>query len=116
MSKLDEYAADMATVTAPEYQTWKPEENDLIVGKFVEILDRTTDFGDGKLLQIENDDGITGIWCNGVLLGQLSARKVEKGDTIGIKCLGKVHAKKGDRSYKSYIVKVYERAGEEIPF
>lgn len=97
---------------APE--AWVPQKSgEYIIGKVKRYERGTTGFGARPICIIETKDGERSIWLlHHVLLSQFDRTQPQPGDVIGVKLLDAVHGKSGF-TYQNYVVRVYERAGDD---
>jgi hypothetical protein len=109
MSTRDEnLAAALDRDFAP---AWRPEPGDKLIGRVVELGERTTEYGTYPIVTVQTDEGerFAAHAIHTVLASQLAGKRPKVGERIGIVYRGKV---KGDeREYHSYRVEV-ERDGD----
>lgn len=84
-------------------ERWSPQVDDVLIGKVKAIRSVTTRFGDGKVVDIESEEGVFTVFLTAVLKTEFLAHDVTEGTRVGIKYLG-MEEGKGGRNYKRYVV------------
>lgn len=85
---------------------WKPEPGATLVGTVIDTSEREGDFGVYPIVTVSPEGGGDPIAIHAfhfTLRGKLAENKVEVGDEIGVRYIGKVQSKtKGGADYHSY--------------
>jgi hypothetical protein len=84
--------------------SWRPKEGDTIEGIIEKVDETITEFGEQHFLELATGDGKVTVWCNSILNEQVESEDVKPGDHILIKFLGLKKSRKGNRSYKDYLI------------
>jgi len=103
-----------------EVEGWRPEAGDEILGEVVTVDTREGDYGPYPYIEVEDEatGKIVGVHAFHTLLkNEISQKRPQVGDTLGVKYHGKRETKRTDskgrtQEYESYRV-VFERASGE---
>lgn len=105
MENLNEKLAEKEKARATSIgNTWRPEEGEVLEGIVEKLGDTITEYGDQSFVEVTTGLGKYTVWLNSILSEQVEAEEVAKGDHIAIKFLGLKKSRKGDRSYKDFVL------------
>lgn len=100
---------EMRARLAQEVEGWRPEAGDEVFGTVVSVDTREGDYGPYPYIEIDDEDlgkvvGVHGF--HSVLKREIANKTPKRGDTMGVKYLGKKTSKSGTE-FEHYNVNIY---------
>lgn len=96
-------------------ERWDPAPGEILVGCVKGLREIKTQYGLGKVADIETKDGVFTVFLSAVLQTKFIQNEVSEGDRVGIKYLGEIESR-GGRSYKNFAVLTEENNGSKDKF